>query len=220
MKRVALIVVDLQEDFINGSLAIEDANATIPSINKLITSYPWSSIIATQDWHPKNHASFASQHDAEPFTQLPFKHPTLNQTTLQTVWPDHCIHNTPGSNFDSLFLSQFDSAKIDKKIIRKGLLQDREYYLAFQDTWGLHQTELSSYLKSLDITHTVFVGLAYDYCVLNSAKDSATLNFRSFVIKDCCKSVNPTQDSDSLYEKAGVTVLNSSEDLKDLFTEL
>lgn len=229
MTRVALIVVDLQEDFLppEGSLAIKDGRSIVPSINKMVEDYPWITIVATQDWHPSSHTSFASQHNVEPFTEITFNHPLgeVDKATQQiitkpqTVWPDHCVQNTPGADLDAAFLGTFNliSPQIHKTVIRKGMLQDREYYLCFQDTWGIHRTDLQKYLQKLEITKVVFVGLAYDYCVYNSAKDAASLNFDTFVIKDCCKSVLPDEKTDELYDKAGVNILQSPEELATVF---
>lgn len=231
--KVALIVVDLQEDFLppKGSLAIQDGRSIIPLINKLVMDYPWSSVVATQDWHPVNHTSFASQHNVEPFTELEFNHPLgkLDDNTLQVitksqmVWPNHCIENTSGACLDPTFLATFNliPANVDKVVIQKGMLQDREYYLCFQDCWNIHHTKLHDYLTKLNITDVVFVGLAYDYCVYNSAKDCATLNFNTFVVKSCCKSVAPESidQTDTLYQKAGITILKSVEEVANIFNK-
>ncbi|CAI5760439.1 unnamed protein product [Candida verbasci] len=222
VSNVALIIVDLQEDFLppNGSLAIQSARSIIPKINNLITSksYNWSTIIATQDWHPQTHASFASQHNQRPFTTKTFQHPEkrLNPNTgeiieiNQTLWPDHCVENTFGSSLEKSFHDNFNQLENKAKIIiKKGYLQDREYYSAFQDCWHLHKTELENYLRQLNIEKVVFVGLAYDFCVLNSAIDCSKLDFKTYVLKDYCRSVYPDKfvETDTEYMKNGVEVI-------------
>ncbi|KAI5949326.1 PNC1 [Candida jiufengensis] len=174
MVKRALLVIDLQEDFLppNGSLAIAEGRSIVEPITNLIKQpQNWSLVVATQDWHPSNHTSFASQHNVEPFTELEFKHPESNQTKKQTVWPDHCVQDTFGSTIEKTFLTEFEKLSIPKAIVKKGYLQDREYYSCFQDSWGLHHTELENLLKENEIDEVVIVGLAYDYCVLNSAID-------------------------------------------------
>lgn len=213
MTKVALVVVDLQEDFLpdKGSLAVPHGRDIITSINRLIDArkYKWLAIIATQDWHPADHCSFASQHGVPPYTQLEFKHPLNDnsKTMTQYVWPDHCVQESYGATLEESFLTLFNTTQdVPKKIVQKGYLKDREYYSCFQDCWKLHKTEMEDYLKELNITDVVFVGLAYDFCVLNSAVDCAAAGFNTYVIKLCTKSVYPEKeaDTDKLYKDAGV----------------
>lgn len=222
-RKVALAVIDLQEDFLppHGSLAVAQGRSVIPLINDLVTNrqFKWSAVIATQDWHPSDHTSFASQHGVAPFTELEFKHPldekdpVTNEVIIkkQVVWPDHCVQESSGACIDALFLGNFNliSPNIVKTVVKKGYLSDREYYSCFQDTWGLHHTEMEKFLRDNKITDVIFVGLAYDYCVFNSAKDSAADGFNTYVLKKCCKSVYPEKEAetDELYRKANVTII-------------
>lgn len=230
MTKTALIVIDLQEDFLpsDGSLAVTGGRSIVEPINNLLDKdkYNWTAIIATQDWHPHNHISFASQHDVPPYTQLEFKHPLEEKdestgqvkTMTQTVWPDHCIQNTFGSSIDALFLTRFNQLDglVPKSIVRKGYLQDREYYSCFKDCWKLHKTEMEDTLTNLGITNVVFVGLAYDFCVMNSAIDCASLGFNTYVLKSYCKSVFPENivQTDKSYTDAGVTILDDINEYK------
>lgn len=223
-KKTALIVIDLQEDFLpsEGSLAVAGGRSIVEPINDLLDreKYDWSAIIATQDWHPHNHISFASQHGVAPYTEIEFEHPLKEndestgkvKTMTQTVWPDHCVQNTFGSSIDALFLTKFNQLDgvIPKAIVKKGYLQDREYYSCFKDCWKLHKTEMEDTLKNLGITNVVFVGLAYDFCVMNSAIDCAGLGFKTYVLKSYCKSVFPENivQTDKTYTDAGVTIYN------------
>ena len=224
MSNSCLVVVDLQGDFLppDGSLAIEQGRTIIPMIAELM-KLPWSGVVLTQDWHPKDHTSFASNHGVEPFVQLPFKHPlgTLDSTTnesivkLQTVWPDHCIQNSPGAAIEPTILKQFNSISTEtpKTIIQKGYISDREYYLCFQDTWGIHHTKMEQFLLDHHFSNVVFVGLAYDYCVYWSAKDCAELGFNTYVVSDYCKAVAPSDIAaiEGRYHDANVKIIRSGE---------
>ncbi|KAG7662929.1 PNC1 [[Candida] subhashii] len=229
-KKVALVVIDLQEDFLptHGSLAINEGRSIVPAINELITNkkYNWSAIIATQDWHPRDHTSFASQHNVDPFSELEFKHPKgeidakTNEvnTMKQYVWPDHCVQGTPGACIEASFLGVFNSIRpeVPKAIVKKGYLQDREYYSCFEDAWGIHHTEMEKLLRDNHITDVVFVGLAYDFCVLNSSLDCAKCGFNTFVLKNYSKSVYPDkeEETEKLYTERGVTIINDDSFVK------
>ncbi|KAL6450488.1 PNC1 Nicotinamidase [Candida maltosa Xu316] len=226
MTKVSLVIVDLQEDFLppNGSLAIKDGRSIIPAINELLydAKFNWSLILVTQDWHPPNHASFASQHNVPPFTELTFTHPKEVKTMKQVVWPDHCIQNTPGATLDPSFKECVGDRRESPIIpIKKGHLPDREYYSCFQDCWGLDHTEVLSLLKTNNITDVVFVGLAYDFCVMNSAIDCAKNGFNTYVLKEYSKSVYPenVEETDKKYAENGVKVVNANEEEK-LFTDI
>ncbi|KAI5959927.1 PNC1 [Candida pseudojiufengensis] len=215
----ALLVIDLQEDFLppNGSLAITNGRSIVNPITQLIQEplvQNWSLVVATQDWHPINHTSFASQHNVKPFTELEFKHPETKEIKKQFVWPDHCVQETFGATIENTFLEVYEKLKIPKAIVKKGYLQDREYYSCFQDSWGLHHTEIEKLLKDNKIDEVVVVGLAYDYCVLNSAIDSAK-SFKTIVVKNLSESVSPESDSktDEIYKKNGVILVNDISDI-------
>jgi nicotinamidase len=167
----------------------------------------WQAIIATKDWHPSSHISFASLHGKRPFDEIILAEPAGGKRTMNHVlWPDHCVQDSKGSEFPHDFLS----AKADK-VIKKGYLEDREYYSAFQDVWGLHKTELDNYLAERSINQVFVVGLALDYCVFNTAKDAAALGYDTYVILDGCRAVDVKNNSntiDSLKSK-GVKVITS-----------
>lgn len=221
MIKRALVVVDLQGDFLppNGSLAIANGSSIVKPIIELITEphlNQWSLVIATQDWHPSDHTSFASQHGVQPFTELEFKHPETGQVKKQIVWPDHCVQGSAGAELELNFAKAFDDIKgVPTTNVKKGYLQDREYYSCFQDTWGLHRTEMKQTLLDHAIEEVVFVGLAFDYCVLNSATDSAKL-FKTYVVRSLSKSVTQENDAktEEIYRSAGVIVLEDILDIK------
>ncbi|KAK6613145.1 isochorismatase [Botrytis cinerea] len=168
----ALIVVDLQEDFLppNGSLAVSNGRDTIPIINNLLT-LPFHLKIATKDWHPSNHISFASNHAVR-------------------LWPPHCIQDTLGSEFPF----ELDTNKFTKTIL-KGQNPDVEMYSAFYDPLKnprCSDSGLATHLKNEGITHVYVVGLAADYCVKCTAEDSATEGFNTFIIEEGTRAVDPT----------------------------
>ncbi|KAL6450526.1 PNC1 Nicotinamidase [Candida maltosa Xu316] len=215
MSKVALVIIDLQEDFLppNGSFAVPHARQLIKPIIKLITepSFTWSLIIASQDWHPSDHICFASQHNLPPFTETTFKHPYLVKTKKQMVLPDHCVEETFGSSLTvQLRLALEEKPGIPKEIVKKGSLPDRQYLSCFADVWGLHKTNMLEILYSNRITDVVFVGLAYDFCVLESAIDSAKNGLNTYVLKNYCRSLHPekTNATDKKYKENGVKVID------------
>lgn len=225
-----MIIVDLQEDFLppKGSLAVANGREIIPKVVDLLNGHNWATVLVTKDWHPANHTSFASNHnDCAPYSELEFIHPNneidpLTKKPLvkkQILWPDHCIQNTPGSQLASEFeplLEEFTkSSSIPTSVVTKGYLVDREYYSCFQDTWGVHKTELNELLVKLEATHVFVVGLAYDFCVLNTAIDASKLGYQTFVVKDCAKSVYPDKEAetDTIYTENGVKIISSEDQL-------
>lgn len=214
----ALIIIDLQEDFINGSLAVGEANEVIEPILGLL-DFNWDAVIATKDWHPADHTSFASNHtNVKPFDVIDFPNPdkSLSTKTMpNTAWPVHCVQDTKGAQLDPHFEHKLNSLlpPTETHTVLKGYLKDREYYSCFTDVWKSHSTELKDYLQKRGIRKVVFVGLAYDYCVLNSAIDAASLGFYSYVIKSCCKSVYPDREkqTDDKYKVGGVQLISVDE---------
>lgn len=174
----ALLMVDLQNDFCKGgNLAVPEGEAVIPLANQLQKKFDF--IIATQDWHPKNHASFASQHP----NKIVGETVTVNNL-LQILWPDHCVQHSKGAQFHP----ELDISNV-KKIIYKGTDPAIDSYSAFFDNAHLRATGLADYLHANNI-HTLYVmGLATDYCVLYSCLDALKLGFEVFFIEDACRGV-------------------------------
>lgn len=223
MTKTALLIIDLQEDFLppNGSLATANGREIIQPIIKLMTSdkYKWDAIIATKDWHTPDHISFAKTHGQEPYTTKVLSSPDgSGETKLHTLWPVHCVQDTPGSEFpkefNDVFQQLLEKQKVPTKIVLKGYLQDREYYSCFKDVWGLHKTECTQFLKDNEITDVVTVGIAYDFCVMYSSIDSEAAGFNTFVIKDLTRSVYPDKIDETTenYEKHHVQVITSTSD--------
>ncbi|KAI0126809.1 isochorismatase [Xylariales sp. AK1849] len=189
----ALIVVDFQKDFCppNGSLAVANGRDITPTVNQLL-SLPFRLKIATKDWHPPSHISFASNHEGkQPFTDyITIVNPSNSDETYQTrLWPVHCVHGTPGAEL----VPELDVSKVDK-IIEKGQDDRVEMYSPFYDPFREPRgcdSGLAGILRESDVTDVYIVGLAADYCVLNCAVDAAKEGFRTFIVEEGTKAVDP-----------------------------
>ncbi len=184
----ALIIVDMQNCFVPGddkathSLPVQGGLDIVKGINKIQKKF--DIVVATKDWHPANHVSFASNHEGkEVFTPV-----TLEDGTSQVLWPDHCIPNTKGSEF----VSGLKTRRI-KKVIYKGQDPGVDSYSGFMNNNKKDMTELDSYLKAQGITEIYVVGLAADYCVKFTALDGAFLGYKTYFIKDLTKAVDPSK---------------------------
>jgi nicotinamidase/pyrazinamidase len=179
----ALILIDLQNDFCkDGALAVGDANAILNDINFLSLRFLIKDalLVATQDWHPRNHKSFASTHGAAPFstTKLPYGE--------QTLWPDHCVEGSKGAEFHR----DVDGAILRSAVIvRKGMNPEIDSYSAFYENDQTTKTGLAGYLRDRGIKRCFFVGLAYDFCVGFSALDAVREGFEAVIIKDLTKPI-------------------------------
>ena len=179
MKR-ALIVVDVQNDFCpGGALAVPEGDAVVPIINRLMQSGRFDLIVATQDWHPANHLSFASQHGKSPGEVI-----ELNGAP-QILWPDHCVENTRGAEM----VSRLESSRI-ARIFQKGQKREVDSYSGFFDNDHQTETGLGAYLKNENVDQVYVCGLATDYCVKFSAHDAMALGFETFLIDDASRGVN------------------------------
>lgn len=179
----ALLVVDVQNDFYpGGALAVPKADEINSKINSLMEKDDYKKIIGTQDWHPKNHKSFASVHDKEPFSEY-------NSDGIGPVlWPDHCIQHTQGAEFhDKINTEYFDL------IIRKGYNPEIDSYSAFQENDGTN-LGLAAYLKGLDVDEVDIVGLALDVCVKYTAEDAVSNNFNTNIILEGTKGIEQDLD--------------------------
>jgi len=203
MKR-ALILVDLQNDFIpGGALAVAEGDKVVPIANRLQTAFDL--VLATQDWHPANHGSFASQH---PGTK-PGDVIDLNGIP-QVLWPDHCVQGSKGAEFDP----RLDVSRI-AKVFQKGVDPQIDSYSGFFDNGHRRGTGLAEYLRSRSVTDVYIAGLATDYCVKFTSLDARTLRLNTFVIEDACRGVNlqPGDSATALDQMraAGVNVVTSDD---------
>lgn len=186
----ALLMIDLQNDFMpGGALAVPNGDQVIPIANKLQDYF--EIIIATQDWHPAYHSSFAVNHPE------------------QIGWPMHCVQNTKGAAFvDGLNMSQINH------IVQKGIDVDIDSYSGFFDNLHQKATSLENYLRSLKITDLYILGVATDYCVKFTVMDACHLGFKTFLIVDACRGINMHEgDVEKAIEEmqtAGAIIINSN----------
>jgi nicotinamidase/pyrazinamidase len=173
-----LLVTDVQRDFCKGgALAVPDGDGVVGPINRLAQNYDL--VVLTQDWHPPQHQSFASQHPGRvPFEEVDFRY------GLQTLWPDHCVQGTPGAEFHPDL--DIPHAAL---ILRKGFRAAIDSYSAFAEADGT-VTGLGAYLRDREVRFVDCVGLATDFCVAWSAEDAARQGFRVRVFQDACRAIN------------------------------
>lgn len=198
-----LILVDVQNDFApGGALAVPEGDVIVPVINRLLPHF--EHVIATKDWHPAGHASFASVQGKSIGGVVDLK------GVSQIMWPDHCVQKTPGAEF----IPGLNTDAIDY-VVYKGTNPDIDSYSGFFDNQRLQSTGLEDYLKDKDIREVYIVGLATDYCVKFTALDAASLGFQTSVIEDACRGVNMSpQDSEqalAAMKEAGCHVITSTE---------
>ncbi|KAH7926939.1 Isochorismatase hydrolase [Leucogyrophana mollusca] len=216
----ALIVVDMQNDFISGSLAVPDASQTIAPINFLL-ALDFKLKVGTQDWHPANHISFASNHDGKnvfekitifPPTKFLKEENTAEDLGLeQVLWPDHCIADTEGAKF-----AEDLEVKHLQVIISKGKDDGIECYSAFCDRWNLTTTDLPRTLRDSGVTDVFLVGVASDYCVKYTAIDAVKFGFKAWVVKDAVRSVARDGSEWEEMESAGVGFIEKSEEVAEI----
>ncbi|MEG2990670.1 MAG: bifunctional nicotinamidase/pyrazinamidase [Citrobacter sp.] len=198
----ALLLVDLQNDFCaGGALAVPQGDSTIDIANRLID---WCTtrgdvIVASLDWHPINHGSFASQHQVAPYSQGQL------DGLAQTFWPDHCVQNSEGAALHPLL----EQRAIDKTFY-KGENPQVDSYSAFFDNGRRQATELNAWLQQNHISDLIIMGLATDYCVKFTVLDALDLGYTVNVITDGCRGVNiQPQDSTQAFMEmaaAGATL--------------
>jgi nicotinamidase/pyrazinamidase len=199
----ALILVDIQNDFLpGGALAVPDGDDIIPIVNQLQAAFPI--VVATQDWHPADHGSFAANHAGKSvFAQI-----DLNGLP-QTLWPVHCVQGTKGAELAPGL--QTDS---DTKIFTKGTDAAIDSYSGLFDNGQRKSTGLSEWLKEKGVTEVFVCGLATDYCVKFTALDAAQLGFKTYFIEDASRGVNlqPEDVKNAIAEmnRAGIVTVQST----------
>ena len=175
----ALIVVDVQNDFVSGgALAVPDGESILPLVNRLIGAF--AQVVVTQDWHPPGHASFASSHaGAKPFEAIAMPYGP------QTLWPNHCMQGSSGAALvaglavDSAFL-----------VLRKGTHAEVDSYSAFLEADRRTTTGLGALLTARGVNRVFVCGLATDFCVAFTALDARAAGFETFVIADACRAID------------------------------
>jgi len=175
----ALIVVDVQNDFVRGgALAVSDGEAILPLVNRLTGAF--AQVVLTQDWHPAGHASFASSRPgAKPFDVIAMPY------GQQVLWPDHCVQGTHGAALvDGLSV---DSAFL---VLRKGIHAAVDSYSAFVEADGKTTTGLAALLGARGVGRVFICGLATDFCVAYSALDARAAGFETCVVDDACRAID------------------------------
>ena len=192
----ALIIVDMQYDFLpGGALAVAKGDEIVPIINQIQTDYDL--IVATQDWHPEGHQSFASQHPGKAcFEQIEL------DGLDQVLWPDHCVQESSGAELSAAL----DTKRIEA-IFRKGLDPRIDSYSAFFDNGRRKNTGLTGYLKDRSIEEVHVCGLAADFCVYYTAMDALKEGFASAIISKATRAI----DKGSLIEKKNIFAQNGGQ---------
>jgi len=197
----ALLLIDIQYDFLpGGALAVPDGDAIIPIVDRIQDRFDL--VVATQDWHPQGHKSFASSHDGKKV----FEQAELHGLP-QVLWPDHCVQGTHGAD-----LSEAVNWNRTEAIFHKGTSLEIDSYSGFYDNGHLKATGLSQYLKGRNITDVYIAGLAADYCVYFTAKDALQEGFTTYVIEDATKAISEdgfVQARKDLQERGGHVIQSS-----------
>jgi nicotinamidase/pyrazinamidase len=182
----ALILVDIQNDFMSGgALAVPQGNLILPITNAIQQKFDL--VIATQDWHPQGHKSFASSHPGKKI----FATIELNGLE-QVLWPDHCVQGTSGADFHK----DLDTTKVEA-IFRKGMDVNIDSYSGLYDNGRRKSTGMAGYLKERNVTKAFVCGLASDYCVYFTAKDLIQDGFETFFIEDATRPISNDGFSDA-----------------------
>ncbi len=195
----ALIIIDVQNDFCpGGALEVKDGEKIIEPINSAQDKF--ETIILTQDWHPKDHSSFASNNSAEVYSKIEMDYGS------QILWPDHCIQGSIGANFHKNL-----NTNNSNLILRKGCNPKIDSYSAFFENDKNTTTGLEGYLKKKEIKRLYLCGLAFDYCVFYSALDGVNLGFEVFVFQDLTKAIK-LNNSEKIAKKTmiekGIKLIN------------
>lgn len=198
----ALVVIDVQNDFCpGGALAVAGGDAVVPVINWLMPLF--DTVVLTQDWHPRDHASFASAHSgAQPFTstEMPYGQ--------QVLWPDHCVQGTTGAAFHP----DLDTERA-AVVVRKGMNRQIDSYSAFFENDRRTPTGLAGWLRDKGITRVFCTGLATDYCVQYSALDGRARGLEVVLVEDACRGIdlnNSMAEALSAMAAAGVITVSAA----------
>lgn len=205
--RSALLIVDVQPDFLpGGALAVAGGDAIVEPLASLMRSGLFPQQVATQDWHPPGHVSFASRHGKRPMEAVElYGH-------RQTLWPDHCVQNTPGSQL----LPGMPWERVNA-VIRKGEHPQVDSYSGFRNNWDPNgrrpPTGLAGYLRERGVDSVYIAGLARDVCVYWSAQDAVAEGFRTRVLWDLTRPVDPCSDTAVLDDltSRGVAIIEQAD---------
>ncbi len=197
-----LLIIDVQNDFMpGGSLAVPDGDKIVPIINSI--QHKFDLVVAAQDWHPKDHVSFASNHEGKSNFDAIELH-----GKPQILWPDHCVQDTEGAKFHADLVSQKWEA-----IFRKGTDKEIDSYSAFYDNGHLKSTGLTGYLKDKGTSQLYLCGLAADICVYFSTYDAFKEGFACFFIEDASQPLDAEEFKElkKKLEYLGVQIVSSNQ---------
>jgi nicotinamidase/pyrazinamidase len=199
-----LLIIDVQNDFCpGGSLAVEDGDAVLSVINRIMPVFPH--VAATQDWHPPDHVSFASRHPGRKPLDM-----VSADGIEQVLWPDHCVQGTRGAELHP----RLDARHIGL-VLRKGMRPMLDSYSAFFENDHRTDTGLRFWLKGMRLREIVLCGLATDYCVRASALDARRAGFHVTLVRDACRGVDfprgSVEKALAEMEKAGVRIVESGQ---------
>ena len=200
----ALILVDIQNDFLpSGALPVPHGDEVVPVANRVMPAF--SLVVATQDWHPRDHGSFAANHAGKQPGDVIQLH-----GLSQILWPVHCVQNSAGAEFAAGLQSHLISA-----VFPKGIDPTIDSYSGFFDNQQRRSTGLADYLAQHQVSEVYIVGLATDYCVKFTALDARRLGLKTTLIEDGCRGVNmqPDDVASAIREMrdAGVAIVSSEQ---------
>ncbi|NOX89019.1 MAG: bifunctional nicotinamidase/pyrazinamidase [Calditrichaeota bacterium] len=202
----ALILVDIQNDFIpGGALPVPEGDKIIPVVNNLLSHFDL--VVATQDWHPRNHGSFASNHPGKKVYDV------IDLNGLeQILWPDHCVQGSKGAEF----VPTLNTNPVEA-IFRKGTDPAIDSYSGFFDNGRKKSTGLADYLKGRGVDEVFVVGLAGEFCVNYTILDAAEQGFKTYLIKDATRPLNREQFEKAMQNmrQKGVVIIQSGDILKE-----
>lgn len=233
----ALVVIDMQHDFVHGALQVPDAASLIVPVNSLI-DLPFAMHVATRDYHPANHVSFAQTHSKPAFSKhiIPRAEHTVDSSSSsagsatadkaqaqalkpiveqeQTLWPVHCVAYTGGADFVAgLTASKFDY------VLHKGTHPHIESYSAFRDVWCKGPSDLPALLIARGVTDVYFVGIAGDYSLKYSVLDAVDYGYNTWVVRDAVRSVSEELLAEDELRQTGVQFTTIEEVTKKLEVE-
>ena len=199
----ALLIVDLQNDFMpQGALGVKGGDEILPLVNQLIDEF--DCVVASQDWHPSGHISFAETHGKKVGEIL-----QLGEE-IQELWPVHCVQKTEGAALvTGLRLDQIEH------FFHKGTDPEIDSYSAFFDNDHEHETGLDNYLRKKGVESLYLVGLTTDFCVLYSALDAIELGYKVFVIRDVCRPVFDEEEALKKIRAQGGNVITACDLMKN-----
>ncbi|ADR23091.1 bifunctional pyrazinamidase/nicotinamidase [Marivirga tractuosa] len=197
-----LIIVDPQYDFMpGGALEVKNGDEIVPVINSI--SDKFGLVVATQDWHPSGHSSFASSHEGKkPFDKIEWR------GMEQILWPDHCVQGSKGAAFHA----DLETNRVEA-IFRKGMDPEIDSYSGFFDNGHEKSTGLSGYLKEKNVSELYFAGLAADICVYFTLKDALQEGFKVNLIEDAVRPLNADdfEGQKNELKTKGVQILSSKD---------